>query len=233
MVVDSHNRQIDAYTPDRPPKEHEKFMCDLLARELGDFSGRFLDVGCATGNALGMLRERFPEAVLEGLELNADLIKSGKRALAGKDIAFYQGDAFDFAPSAQFDAILASGILGVFNDPYPVLERWLSWLTPGGKLVVFSAFNSNDVDVSIRFRNHYRDEGWETGFAWYSQRAVGNFLASLGYKSRFERFILPIDLEKSDNPIRQYTMQLANGDRILVNGANLIFEQYFMIAERE
>ena len=230
MTIESNNRQIGAYLSERPQKEHEKYLCRILERSDDGFNGRLLDIGCATGATLLLIRELFPTAELHGLELSPALIERAKENLQNYDVHLHSADAFSFEPEKPYDILIASGILAVFENPYPVLDKWLSWLTPKGKLIIFSAFNSNDLDVKIKFRNRQNDQSWETGFAWYSKARIAEFFLAKGYSTEFERFVLPIDLEKDANPIRQYTVRLENGERMLVNGANLIFEQYFMIA---
>lgn len=229
----SRNRQVGAYLSEfRPLKFHETRLLEILRQDLGDFTGTLIDVGCASGLFLSHLRPAFPAAQLRGLELHDDLIAAAKKRLDGMDIPVEKGDAIAYEPAEKVDVVLASAVLSVFHNPLLVLDHWLSWLKPGGRLYVFGRFNSRDVDTRVEYRSHYKDEGWETGLTSFAVSTVRDHLAKKGYSATFERFVFPEDLPQSEDPIRHFTVSLANGERLMMNGANVIAEQYFAVISK-
>lgn len=225
----SHNRQINTYMDlSRDLKFHEKRMLEINHEVMGDFSGELLDIGCASCVFLSSLHAAFPKARLQGLELSKKLVKIARNRLADTGVEVVIGDAISYKPTKKYDAITASGILSVFDDPIAVLDVWLDWLKPDGTLFVFGRFNSRDVDTRINYRSHYNDLGWETGFTSYAVSTVQKHLEAKGYSASFEPFEVPIDIAETEDPIRGYTRPLADGSKILLNGANLVAEQYFL-----
>jgi len=68
----------------------------------------------------------------------------------------------------------------------------------------------------------------------YSKHTVFRFLKKLGYKCEFKRFILPIDIKEDlSNPIRTFTRELKNGEKLTMDGMNIVGETFFAIIERD
>lgn len=227
------NQQVSAYMNAAPPKHHELRMLDLMVNRLGSsFDGDVLDIGCAAGVFLHRLRREMPNATLRGIDLSTELIALARERATG-DIEFEVADAAAYSPPRPVDAIHASGMLSIFEDPLPVLDLWLSWLKEGGHLFVFGRFNSDPIDTRVLFRSHHRGDGvWEGGLTSYWTGTVERHLQARGWKCEFERFEVPIDLPKSDDPIRTYTCALADGGKVVVNGANIIAEHHFLAVTR-
>lgn len=230
--MQSNNKQIDAYKIKRSLKEHELRMLEKIRDLKGDFDGALLDVGCASGSFLEALRTAFPAARLEGLEISEELIALANERLAGMDVRIHVGDACAFQPPRRYDIIIASGILSVFDDPFPVLETWMNWLADDGRLIVFGRFNSAPIDTRIHYRSRVKPNGWETGLSSYSVDTVREFIESKGGAASFSRFRLPFDLPPTDDPIRTYTALLANGERLVTNGANIVAEHFYLTVSR-
>ena len=63
----------------------------------------------------------------------------------------------------------------------------------------------------------------------YSQQELGQWLEEQGYTYEFIPFRLSINLDRSkDNPLRSYTVALADGTNGIVNGLGIWFEQYLL-----
>jgi methionine biosynthesis protein MetW len=95
--------------------------------------GSVLDLGCASGGLLAILRPR--AAHLAGLEL------SHSAAAAAAEVADHvvQGALEDpdlpFAPGA-FDLVVLADVLEHLTDPAAVLRRAIGWAKPGGAVLV-------------------------------------------------------------------------------------------------
>jgi SAM-dependent methyltransferase len=226
------NRQTAAYKVRRPLKHHEERQLAIIAERLGDFSGRMLDIGCANGKLLEALRGALPAARLAGFDLDPELVADARERL-GDGVELWVGDAADHAPGEPYDALVASGVLSIFPDPLEVLDRWLGWLAPGGHLFVFGRFNSRPIDTRIEFRNLRTTGEWEGGLTSYSTQTIAEHLHTRGAEAEFERFHLPITLDEDpDDPIRTWTLELADGSRVVVNGANVVAEHHFLTVRR-
>lgn len=93
--------------------------------------GRYLDVGCGSGAALGVARALGWQVA--GIEMD--------RAAAEKARQFtneiYVGDvlAAPFAPG-RFDVVTALHVLEHVPDPVRLVRRMVEWLAPGGLLII-------------------------------------------------------------------------------------------------
>ena len=67
----------------------------------------------------------------------------------------------------------------------------------------------------------------------FSIQTVSKHLKKLGYESKFQKFNLPIELDEDlSNPIRTFTKKIENGEKIIMDGANIIAEHFFVTVRR-
>lgn len=114
-----------------------------------------------------------------------------------------------------------------------LLEKWLSWLSQEGRIYIFGRFNSKNIDTIIKFRNNYkRNEIWEGGLTAYSVHTIMQYLNESGLKGEFIRFLLPIEMGESEDPIRTFTKTTTDGEKLVLNGANIIAEHFHLIIRK-
>ena len=105
---------------------------DMLRAE----QGRTLDLGCGTGSAFPMLREREFDVV--GIDLSSQMIAVAKQRYADdRGIEVSRGDA-EFLPfaDASFDAVTCLGVFESLPDYIPAMREIARVLRPGGLLVL-------------------------------------------------------------------------------------------------
>jgi len=190
-----------------------------------------LDVGCASGTMLSALHNEFPATSLVGLDIAADLIELAK-AKVGEFSHLVCDDAVSWLPDTSIDVIVASGVLSIWEDFRVPLQRWLSWLADKGLLLIFGRFNSRDVDTIIRFRLE-GDDFWQGGLTSYSTTSVSKYLDSLGKKHSWIPFTLARDLMPSADPIATWTETTSDGRKLVINGANVIAQHYFLMISNQ
>lgn len=222
------NRQIAAYLEPREFKQHEQELLAMIQIDYPQFNGHMLDIGCATGNFIQAMQAHYPEANYTGIDISADLISIARTRLTEDNVYLLVEDVLRYQPVTTFDMIIASGVLSIFEEFEPVLDRWLSWLKKGGRVYIFGRFNSRNIDTIIRFRNNYVGGDWEGGLTSYAVHTVANYLEARGFRYTFKRFYLNVELAERDDPIRTYTIPCVDGSRLVVNGANTIAEHYFL-----
>ncbi|MCX6077360.1 MAG: class I SAM-dependent methyltransferase [Campylobacterales bacterium] len=207
-----------------------KFLVSMMEQKLND-SDTLLDIGCAKAELIYCLKEKFPHIQYTGLEFSQDLIDMASSQSFLKDVKLIQGDAQNFNINKKFDIVVMSGVLSIFDEIEVVLTNFISHLTNKGKGYIFGMFNSNDIDVLIKFRNNYINSNqWETGLNNFSINTVDSYLKQYFSIIKWTKFDLSVDLPKTENPINSYTLNCNEG-KVITNGTGLITDFYLIELE--
>ena len=229
------NSQIEAYLNEPEKLKYNIIeLIDIITSEIAaDKSGEALDIGCAAGALVRNLSKKLKRFNFTGFDISEDLIGFANKYKENDKSNFLVGDFNSIEFDKKFDVITASGVLSIFQDLSP-LEKWLSWLADDGLLFIFGRFNSRDIDTQILFRNNKVEPSiWEGGLTSFSIQTVSKHLKKLGYESKFQKFNLPIELDEDlSNPIRTFTKKTENGEKIVMDGANIIAEHFFVTVRR-
>lgn len=190
-----------------------------------NFSGSLCDVGCATGEFLYYLRDLYPLAQLNGVDIMDLLIKEGRKHVPTAN--FYRASVLsdqDF----KFDKVFMSGILAFLPEFIPAFQNLISWTNEGGQLYITEMFNPYPVDVQMKHRVH--DGEYQDGWNIYSQEWVSLYLDWHPRVKSYEfiEFNIPIDLAKPIDPMRSWTIRLGSGERIITNGLSII-EPFYLL----
>ncbi len=92
------------------------------------------DIGCGPGNSTEILRERYPQARIVGVDSSADMIDAARKRLP--DVAFEIGDIREWRPERPLDVILANAVLQWIPGHETLLPALIAKLGPGGALAV-------------------------------------------------------------------------------------------------
>jgi SAM-dependent methyltransferase len=209
------------------------FLYSIMKNNLPE-GGEFLDIGCAKGEFIYFLKEKNCKLNFTGLEYSEELISLAKKEPRLRDVTFVQGDARDFDLNKQFDCALMAGVLSIFDDIEKPLMTMIKHIKFGGYGYIFGGFTIDDIDVIVRFRNNYAGSAiWESGLNMFSLNTVRKAIEPFCSEINFHRFNLSIDLKKQDDPIKTFTLNTKEKDRIVANGANIIREFYLVQFKRK
>lgn len=223
------NNQTHAYLRQAQYKQHQIELLEFIKEEGYKNNPLVLDIGCAGGKFLELIGKNIHGASCYGIDLSEELILEAKTLIPKFAGNIKLESALSYVPDVKFDLIIASGVLSIFEDFEKVLERWVSWLNDCGSLYIFGTFNKQDVDVIIKFRNNFcPSPEWESGLTTYSISTVKKFLENKNLNYLFRKFNLNIEIPKDVNPIRTHTIRTISGETLLVNGANIITDFYFL-----
>ena len=95
---------------------------------------RVVDLGCGPGNSTGLLRERWPDAIVTGLDSSADMLAAAQRDYSG--IEFVAGDIAAWQPSEPYDLVFSNSALQWVGNHERLLPRLLAGAAPEGALAV-------------------------------------------------------------------------------------------------
>ena len=116
--------------------EHERTqpVRDLVQRIRLERVATAADIGCGPGNSTEVLRERYPEARIVGVDSSPDMINAARKRLP--DIAFEVEDIREWRPDEPLDVILANAVLQWIPDHEILIPSLIASLRPGGALAV-------------------------------------------------------------------------------------------------
>jgi trans-aconitate 2-methyltransferase len=116
-------------------RERTQPVRDLVARLEVRQPSRVLDIGCGPGNSTAVLKDRWPEAAVTGLDNSRAMIEKARRSRA--DIEWLEADAAsDLSHLGFFDVVLANASLQWLPDHQALLPRLFRSIVPGGALAV-------------------------------------------------------------------------------------------------
>jgi len=115
---------------------------DLLAQVGLQRARRVVDVGCGPGNSTQLLVERFPEAVVMGVDTSKDMLQHARERLPG--CTFLEADLVRWAPPEDTDLLFANAVLQWIPDHQRVMQQMLEALPEGGVLAVQMPDNTRE-----------------------------------------------------------------------------------------
>jgi trans-aconitate 2-methyltransferase len=110
--------------------ERTRPASELLARVPNEKPARVIDLGCGPGNSTGLLRERWPDAHLEGMDSSREMIVQARAS--GVDAQWSVDDIAKWNAAAPYDVIFSNATLHWVDELTSLLPRLLQEVAPGG-----------------------------------------------------------------------------------------------------
>lgn len=116
-------------------RQRDRAAIDLLSQLPDDLDPHEVwDIGCGTGQHAALLKRRWPDARVHGLDSSAAMLEQA-RGLPD-DVDWVQGDLEAWKPAAPVDLILANASLQWAPDHAELFRRLTEALAPDGVLAV-------------------------------------------------------------------------------------------------
>ncbi len=220
------NSQIQNYLNRNNLKEHEIKLIKIIKKNKNP--KKILDIGCSNGNFIFHLSKLYKNSEIYGFDISKTLIKIAKNKCSkSKNVFLKVDDILKYKTNNKYDLIIASGVLGIFDDYKKIIKKYCNLLNKNGKLFFFNTFSKQNIDVIIRFKNYEYSQEWESGLNRFSIEKIKKYVNELGFKSQFIKFNLEKNLKKGTNPINSYTIK-TNNRNLIVNEAGIIFDFYYL-----
>ena len=107
---------------------------DLLAQVPLETAAHVVDLGCGPGNVTPLLKARYPEAAVLGIDGSPEMLI--KARVAAPECQFEQGDFSNWVPTDKPDLIYSNAALHWVTDHDVLFPRLVSLLNPGGVLAI-------------------------------------------------------------------------------------------------
>jgi SAM-dependent methyltransferase len=219
----------------KTPKEDFKTICARLETLLEPGrTCKAADLGCGNGALLYYLHGRYPAWDLYGYDATKEYIETARRFEGLRAVKFFHQDFFEIQET--FDIVLSTCLLSIFKNVAPPLRKMLDLCRPGGFVLVTGLFNPFDIEVRVEFCDNSRPETrgqWRPDFNRHSQESIRRLFGGEVQSIDFEECPFEIDIPRDlQNPIRVWTLDTADGKKILINGAHQICNQTLMIVKK-
>lgn len=137
-----------------------------------------VDLGCGPGNSTEVLAERFPQAVVTGMDSSDDMLVDARKRLPA--LNFELADIGAWNPAQTFDVILANASLQWLPDHATLYPHLVSQLTLGGTLAVQTPDNLDEPAHKLA-REVAADGPWATkiGAVKHNERHTASYYFEL------------------------------------------------------
>ena len=181
-----------------------------------------LDIGCATGDFVYYLSKTFPQAKCVGMDVIDDLLDRAKKEVPNVKFILSDITNKNSLPSEKFDVVFMVGVHPIFDDVFTVFDNAISMIKKNGKAYIFSIFNDSDIDTLVKVRNSSDDGHWQVGWNLFSKKTIKDYLKNKDLTCEFIDWEIPIDISKTDDPLRSWTFKNENGNRMVINGTGIL-----------
>ena len=137
--------------------ERTRPAADLLARIPLQAPKRVADLGCGPGNSTALLRARWPDADITGVDSSPEMLRDARSS--GVDARFIEGDITTWRPDAPYDLVFSNAVLQWIGDHENLLPRLFSFVRPGGVLA-FQVPRNYDELCQVLVREATSDPRW-------------------------------------------------------------------------
>jgi trans-aconitate 2-methyltransferase len=105
---------------------------ELIDRIGADEPDVVVDLGCGPGNATLLLADRWPDALIRGIDYSAEMIEEAKSLEVPGHLSFELGDAYTFSDASSVDVLVSNATLHWVPGHVELFAAYIGSLTPGG-----------------------------------------------------------------------------------------------------
>ncbi|WKN49248.1 trans-aconitate 2-methyltransferase [Nocardioides sp. Arc9.136] len=143
--------------------ERGRPFVDLLARVGAAGPRTVADLGCGPGNLTGLLRERWPDAEVTGVDSSPEMVRRAREREDG--VRYDVADLRDWSPASPVDVLVSNATLQWLPEHLDLLPRLLDHVAADGWLAFQVPGNFEEPSHTIRrdlaarapYAEHLRD----------------------------------------------------------------------------
>lgn len=141
----------------RHGRERTQAAIDLAARV--QFAGprRIIDLGCGPGNSTAVLRARWPDAQITGLDQSEEMLAEARRAFPAGE--WLRADIANWAAGQPYDLVYSNAALQWVHGHAQLIPHLLEQVAPGGALAVQMPAHF-ESPLHLRMRQIALDARW-------------------------------------------------------------------------
>ncbi len=198
-----------------------------------------LDIGCGPGNSTAVLRERFPNAKIIGIDNAPDMIVKAKETYTDMTFLCVGADKYIDTTDEKFDVVFSNACMQWLPDHKALLPKWMGLVKEGGVLAVQMPNNYGEpihriietLTTSEKWRPHFRvmrEKNMLSIVEYYDSLAENAVRVDLWETAYYHTLSSHQDLLEwyRGTGLRPYLEQLDDADR-------RIFENEFLASVKE
>lgn len=219
------------------PKEMHKKIIEIFTSYLkkGPVIS-LLDVGCANGNFLYLVHNKLGHdfnLFLYGLDVHKNLLDIAKKYVPNLNTVCSSIEDTN-KEIGSFDIVTCLGVMSIFDDFSQPFNKMYDLLKSNGLLIIATEFNDDPVDVIVRYRRSSSNEEFQRGWNVFSKKTVESILfKKKDIKYKWINFKMPFAVEKTDDPMRSWTISTESNPFQQVNGAQQMINQSILVIEKK
>jgi trans-aconitate 2-methyltransferase len=144
---------------------------DLVDRVGATAARHVVDIGCGPGTLTALLAQRWPGAIVDGLDCSPDMISAAAPLATGR-LRFAVADAHDWTLPDDVDVLISNATLQWVPEHRSVLQRWAGRLRPDGWLA-FQVPGNFDAPSHVLLRQLAADPRYDVSGALAHHGSVG------------------------------------------------------------
>jgi trans-aconitate 2-methyltransferase len=134
---------------------------DLLASISDAINPKLVyDLGCGPGNSTILLKNRWPNAEIIGLDSSLNMLEEAR--VLYPDIKFIQGNIADFSPPEKIDCFFANASLQWLDDHEVLLPKLIQFLHEGGAFGIQMPNNFHSPSHQVTLKILQTNENWNS-----------------------------------------------------------------------
>lgn len=161
----------------KKPKEISKLLYKILKKRLSKTNNyKLLDVGCANGELLFFLDQKFNNIEFCGIDIRSDLIKLAKKKCSTginfKKLDYTQKQNFN----KKFDIIICMGVISIFDNLDIFFKNIKRNMKKNSILFLSSHFNDYDFDVIVAYKDlNSKNINYQAGWNIWSIKTIKKY----------------------------------------------------------
>lgn len=209
-------------------------------KNISNRSLKLIDIGCAAGEFLWSVQNaNFENINLFGIDPVEALIKRAK--VNAPDCQFKVGDIDSNPFSFKFDVVSLQGVLPIFNELDNKIDALFDFLALNDTcyIIIFNNSNPFPIDVKMEPVKYGENESGKPliGYNIWSNQHIVDALERAGQDRNctvnvtVEPFQMHSNIPFNGDPLRAWTIELADRSLMQIRGLNTIQNQHFFFAE--
>ena len=240
FLQDEYRPDDHAYVRTREeldPKEYFVETCGIISEQYGDRDISLIDVGCANGAFLSYANESLNISRSYGVDISEELLDIATKIVP--ESSFVKKSIFDLSAESvgKFDVCTCLGTVSLIDEFNLAIYSLLELIADEGLLIILDCINDFPIDTIMRFRrvtDQPDQDYWQPGFNVRSTATYESVLACAGeeFDIVFRDFNMPFSIEKTEDPMRAWTICTEESKHQLVLGTRNLIDMKFACIKR-